>query len=90
MTYFHGLSIDCWSYSRSFAGDVMKTFLFPDIKSGGVYPGEPMKPYCIHSETRGALFDILFKLANTQNKRSLIASYVSGLLEHGISIWTLD
>jgi len=68
----------------------MKTFLFPDIGPDGVYTGEPMKPYCIHSETRGALFDICFKLANTQNKRSLIASYVTSLLERGTSSRLLD
>jgi len=60
----------------------MNTFLFPDIKSTEVHSTE-RKPYCIHSETRGALFDILYKLANTQSKRNLMAAHVSGLLEHG-------
>lgn len=67
----------------------MKTFLFPDIKSTDISNTE-RKPYCIHSETRGALFDILYKLANTQSKRNLIAAHVSGLLEHGILPLTVD
>ena len=76
------------SNDSSFTSDVTKTFLFPDLRSEDVYGGELMKPYCIHSETRSALFDILFKLANTQSKRNLIAAYVSDLLERGISLCT--
>jgi hypothetical protein len=81
-----GLFIDYHSYDRSFTSDVVKTFLFPKITHGDAYLGETMKPYCLHSETRGALFDILFKLANTQPKRTLIAAYISGLLENGIPL----
>jgi hypothetical protein len=80
--------LHCHSYDRSLSRDLVETFLFPDIKTKDPDGGDTIKPYCIHSETRGALFDIILKLANTDNKRNLIAVYISGLLENGISLGT--
>jgi ubiquitin carboxyl-terminal hydrolase 34 len=42
-----------------------------------------MDPYCIHSETRGALFDLVLTLLNTPNKRNVMSSFVHSILEAG-------
>jgi hypothetical protein len=44
-----------------------------------------MPPYCIQSETRGALFDLIYKLADTQQKKDLICSFFLNLIEAGSS-----
>jgi hypothetical protein len=43
-----------------------------------------MKPYCIHSETRGALFDLVFKLLDTPDKRNMISGFMTTLLDKGL------
>lgn len=50
-----------------------------------------MKPYCIHSETRGALFDLVYKLLDAPNKRNVISSFLIRILDAGIClIGTVD
>jgi ubiquitin carboxyl-terminal hydrolase 34 len=43
-----------------------------------------MKPYCIHSETRGALFDLVYKLLDAPKKRNVISSFLIQILDAGI------
>jgi ubiquitin carboxyl-terminal hydrolase 34 len=62
--------------------------LFPELPSDGPY-AEPMIPYCIQSETRGALFDVVFKLANTQSTRNLISAFLKDLIDAGTSFQNL-
>lgn len=69
---------------RNFFHQVISTFLFPALPSHDIENPPPMKPYCIHSETRGALFDLVFKLLDTP-KRNVISSFVYGILEAGMS-----
>ena len=69
---------------RNFSHQVISTFLFPALPSSDVENPPPMKPYCIHSETRGALFDLVFKLLDTP-KRNVISSFVHSILEAGMS-----
>jgi hypothetical protein len=61
---------------------VIETFLFPKLPKLADVDAPPMEPYCIHSETRTALFDLVLKLVNTPTKRELLSCFViSRLLE---------
>jgi uncharacterized UBP type Zn finger protein len=60
------------------------TFLFPKLPAQEEKNPPPMKPYCIQSETRGALFDLVFKLLNTPTKRSLLSIFVQNMLDEGM------
>ena len=75
-----------WTFTNlsNFSRQVINTFLFPVLPSQNIENPPPMKPYCIHSETRGALFDLVFKLLDTP-KRNVISSFVHGILEAGMS-----
>lgn len=76
-----------WMFAniRNFSHQVISTFLFPALPSQDIENPHPMKPYCIHSETRGALFDLVFKLLDTP-KRNVISCFVHSILETGMSL----
>jgi hypothetical protein len=62
----------------------MQTFLFPPLSTADRKPITVIPPYCIQSETRSALFDLIFTLLHNQAKRNIISYYLSKMLDAGI------
>jgi hypothetical protein len=70
--------------SSGFSTKIIESFLFPALP--GDNDTKTMRPYCVQSETRSALFDLVFKLANTQRKRSVIAMFLYQILDDSITL----